>query len=117
MADQEIADGNIQAGRSAEHCLRQMSRFYDCKALTISGESGDVVIATKYPGMDLVNIFNVAASAATVIFKTLASGGSAAAEVTTKIASYNCNAFQLPPVYSLTKTGTSDSLILLFQKR
>lgn len=112
MAD--VKDGNIGNGYSEEQLARKMHRFYDMRVLSISGEPSDVKISTKYPGLDLVQIANPTESTVTVVLKTKVEPTTAK---TIKIAALSCNSYVLPPIEDIVKSGTSDGIQLLFQKR
>jgi hypothetical protein len=102
-------------GENEVVAIQRMSSLYDMRALDISGQADDVTIATTYPGMILVNIVNQSASdPATVIVKTAATPGTA---LTLKIGQYKCYPIKLPEIATIVKTGTSDTLVLCFQKQ
>jgi hypothetical protein len=91
--------------------IASMADWYDVANLDIAGESGDVVIETKYPRLECKQIHNYGSGTATVIFTT--KHGST---VTIKIPTLQTSP-KLPSIYSITKSGTSDDLVLFFQKR
>jgi len=115
-----MSDGYLsRAGSESEsHDLASIADFYDMKALTISEEDGDVVIETKYgTGFELKEICNNTAQAGDIIVRTirehLADGTT---DITLKLNAYQRSG-RLPKIYSLTKTGTMDGLLLFLQKR
>lgn len=89
-----------------------MADWYTAKVLHISGESGNVVVATKYGSTyRLKDIYNNAGSTATVKFVCR---NVSTDTVTMKIAEYG-HSGKLPPILTIVQTGTSDSLVLFFQ--
>lgn len=91
--------------------IASMADWYDVKNLDISGESGDVVIATKYEGLLCKQIHNYGAGTATVIFTTERDS-----TVTIKIPTLQTSP-KLPSIKSIIQSGTSDDLVLFFQKK
>ena len=91
--------------------IASMADWYDVQNLDISGESGDVVVATKYPGLLCKQIHNYGSGTATVIFTTVRDS-----TVTIKIPALQTSP-KLPSIKSITKSGTSDDLVLFFQKK
>lgn len=109
-----MAEGNLNAQSSdIDRDIASMADFWDMKELDISGESGDVVIATKYTGCVLKEIINEGGSVATVIVQTVRTP---ATSITLKIAANGGRSGRLPSIYSITKSGSSDDLVLLLQK-
>jgi hypothetical protein len=101
------------AGYSMGECLQKMSGWYDWKELDISGETGNVTVATKYPQLSLTGILNNNADAATVIVRTVVTPGTS---ITLTIPA-NTPMYPIPPIATIIQSGTSDNLILMFQKR
>jgi hypothetical protein len=111
----EAGKVGTDTGENEVVAIQRMSSLYDMQLLNISGETDDVAIATRYPGMILVNIVNQSASdPATVIVKTAATPGT---ELSLKIGQYKCYPIKLPEIATIVKTGTSDTLVLCFQKQ
>lgn len=109
------SEGNISSNMKTEaQNLASIADWYDIRKLDISKETGDVVIATKYPGMVCKRIMNLSDSgAATIIFKTKTN--SAGTAITMSLDSRG-DTGKLPEVYSIVKAGTADNLLLWFQK-
>jgi len=106
-------EGILSGGQYEVEALRSMADWYDCRELDISGESGDVVIATKYEGLVCKGILNLGSSDATVVFKTQNNQGSSVSFP------LSAGAFsgKLPSIHTIVQSGTDDDLLLYFQKR
>jgi hypothetical protein len=100
-------------GYNADMSLRLMSSWYDWTELDISGESTNVTVSTKYPTLALRGVYNNNATAATMIIKTVVAP---TVSISLVIPAYTA-LYPLPPIATIVKSGSSDNLILMFQKR
>ena len=105
-----VATGPSSPGVAFSNAM--VAGWFDAKPLKISAESGDVVVATKYPHMVLFGFINQdPTNSATLKVKT--SNGNDTAFVIPL--SGGEKLWPLPEIKTIVKTGTSDSLIVLFQ--
>ena len=104
-------EGKISGGLPDSYQLASIADWYTCKQLDISGEAGNIVIKTKYSGLVCKAFLN--RSGSTVAVKVITTIGDT---VHIPIAAYAQTSKQ-PPIKTIFKTGTSDSLTLYFQKR
>jgi arginine/ornithine N-succinyltransferase beta subunit len=105
--------GVLTNGYGIKKSIAMSAGWYDWKALTISGESTDVTVLTKYSGLALNGIMNNTANLATVIVKTSATPGTA---LTLYIPAYSAM-YPVPEIATIVKSGSSDGLVLMFLKR
>lgn len=109
--------GHIGHSKPArDYLLASMADWFTIKNLDISGEAGNVVISTKYPGLVCKQIGNVGTSDATVIVKYDNGLGAAGDDDTFKLAANYGASGKLPPIHTIVKSGTSDDLRLYMQK-
>lgn len=108
-----MINGLLQ-GSNEERNRASIADFYDMKALDVSGEAAAFIIETEYgDGYECKEIMNNTAAAVAIVLQTVRTPG-------TPI-TLNLNAYQrsgrLPKIYSITKAGTDDGLLLFIQRR
>ena len=105
-------------GQTMDSCLNSMSDWYTIRALDISGAAGDIVVSTTYPGLVLKQFGN--AGAATVVANIIVKineGGTVGSAITLHCPADGGVTGKFPPIHTIVKSGTSNSLILYFQKK
>lgn len=91
--------------------IASMADWYDAKDLNISGEAGDVTVATKYSGLVLKGLHNHGAAAGTML---CTSSRGSSFSVTLPSGGFSG---KLPQIATLTQSGSSDDFTLFFQKK
>ena len=106
-----MAEGDISPTGSEDmkRNIASMSGWYDAANLSIQALA-DIVVETTYPGMALKQFGNKGSGVATIVCTT-ARGTS----LTVKCLVGQTTGM-LPKITNITKSGTSDDLVLYFQK-
>ena len=98
-------------GETQEQALRSMADLYTMKLVNISAESGDIVVATKWPNYIVKGFYNpTRGSSLYVKCRTQ--------QLDTVTISIPAESWtpKLPPMDIIFKTGTNDSVMYLFQR-
>lgn len=110
-------EGKLNGGASEAECLASIADWYLVYELDISGASGDIDLTEEggdYEGLVLKQVGNLSTTAnATVKFKQ---ANDTSTTITLPIGIMG-NTGKLPAIHTIVQTGTSDNLLLYFQKR
>lgn len=107
-------EGLITNGyQNLQQPTNSMADLYTMKQVIISGESGNIVVATKWPGLILKGFYNPRRDSS-VYIKCRTQVGDTLPKFSISTESVS---MKLPPIDLVFKTGTSDTIYFIFQKR
>jgi hypothetical protein len=106
-------EGNIGSNmKESAQSIASMADWFDVRELDISGEAGNVVIATKYPTMVCKGFKNLSSSAAATVIFTTKNNSEVSVTFPLDVGEFSG---KLPQINSIVKAGTSDNILLYFQ--
>lgn len=110
--------GSLHQGRiPPDMALAAGAFWYDMHELDISGETGDVICATKYPG-EVISALgnNDTTNVLAVKVQTLTNAAAGGSDVVTLSIGPASTLGRVPPIYKIVQTGTGDGLIVYTHK-
>jgi len=110
--------GSLHQGRiPPDMALAAGAFWYDMHLLDISGEAGDIICPTEYPGETVSALGNNhATNVLAVKVQTMTNAGAGGSDVITLSIGPASILGRVPPIYKIVQSGTGDGLILFTHK-